>query len=89
MTAAYPVEADFEIRLPEGTRRVRLTPVFDAQELDWARHGDAQSLGRVGLYSWGTWLPDILDRLIFELLTVAGFWGGVRSVIRRCAAAAS
>ena len=32
--AAYPVEADFEIRLPEGTRRVRLTPVFDAQELD-------------------------------------------------------
>ena len=32
--ATYPVEADFEIRLPEGTRRVRLTPLFDAQELD-------------------------------------------------------
>jgi predicted secreted hydrolase len=32
--AAYPVEADFEIRLPEGVRRIRLTPVFDAQELD-------------------------------------------------------
>jgi predicted secreted hydrolase len=32
--AAYPVEADFEIRLPEGTRRIRLTPLFDAQELD-------------------------------------------------------
>jgi predicted secreted hydrolase len=32
--AAYPVEAEFEIRLPEGTRRVRLTPLFDAQELD-------------------------------------------------------
>jgi hypothetical protein len=32
--AAYPVEADFEIRLPEGTRSIRLTPLFDAQELD-------------------------------------------------------
>jgi predicted secreted hydrolase len=32
--AAYPVEADFEIRLPEGMRRIRLTPLFDAQELD-------------------------------------------------------
>jgi predicted secreted hydrolase len=32
--AAYPVEAEFEIRLPEGTRHVRLTPLFDAQELD-------------------------------------------------------
>jgi predicted secreted hydrolase len=32
--ATYPVEAAFEIRLPEGTRRVRLTPLFDAQELD-------------------------------------------------------
>jgi len=32
--AAYPVEADFEIRLPEGLRRIRLTPLFDAQELD-------------------------------------------------------
>jgi predicted secreted hydrolase len=32
--AAYPVEADFEIRLPEGTRRIPLTPLFDAQELD-------------------------------------------------------
>ena len=32
--AAYPVEAEFEIRLPEGMRRIRLTPLFDAQELD-------------------------------------------------------
>jgi predicted secreted hydrolase len=32
--AIYPVEADFEIRLPEGMRRIRLTPLFDAQELD-------------------------------------------------------
>ena len=32
--AAYPVEAEFEIRLPEGTHRVPLTPLFDAQELD-------------------------------------------------------
>jgi predicted secreted hydrolase len=32
--AAYPVEVDFEIRLPEGTRRIPLTPLFDAQELD-------------------------------------------------------
>jgi predicted secreted hydrolase len=32
--AAYPVEAEFEIRLPEGMRHIRLTPLFDAQELD-------------------------------------------------------
>ena len=32
--AVYPVEAECEIRLPEGMRRVRLTPLFDAQELD-------------------------------------------------------
>jgi predicted secreted hydrolase len=32
--ASYPVEAEFEIRLPEGIRRVLLTPLFDAQELD-------------------------------------------------------
>jgi len=30
----YPVEADFTIRLPEGARRIRLKPLFDAQELD-------------------------------------------------------
>lgn len=32
--AAYPVEAAFLIRLPEGVRRVPLKPLFDAQELD-------------------------------------------------------
>ena len=32
--AAYPVEADFLIRLPEGVRRYSLKPLFDAQELD-------------------------------------------------------
>ena len=32
--AVYPVEADFEIRLPAGVRRIRLSPLFDAQELD-------------------------------------------------------
>ncbi|HZF42348.1 MAG TPA: carotenoid 1,2-hydratase, partial [Sphingomonadaceae bacterium] len=32
--AAYPVEASFLIRLPEGVRRVPLKPLFDAQELD-------------------------------------------------------
>ncbi|PTQ13577.1 carotenoid 1,2-hydratase [Sphingomonas oleivorans] len=32
--AVYPVEADFIVRLPEGVRRVRLKPLFDAQELD-------------------------------------------------------
>ncbi len=30
----YPIETAFEIRLPEGTRHVRLTPLFDARELD-------------------------------------------------------
>lgn len=30
----YPVEADFLVRLPEGTRRFALKPLFDAQELD-------------------------------------------------------
>jgi predicted secreted hydrolase len=29
----YPVEADFLVRLPEGERRFRLKPLFDAQEL--------------------------------------------------------
>ena len=32
--AVYPVEADFIVRLPEGVRRFRLRPLFDAQELD-------------------------------------------------------
>lgn len=32
--AAYPVEADFVVRLPESVRRFRLKPMFDAQELD-------------------------------------------------------
>jgi predicted secreted hydrolase len=31
--AAYPVEADFMVRLPGGVRRFRLKPMFDAQEL--------------------------------------------------------
>ncbi len=30
---AYPVEADFVVRLPEGERRFHLRPLFDAQEL--------------------------------------------------------
>jgi len=30
----YPVEAEFVVRLPEGVRRFRLKPLFDAQELD-------------------------------------------------------
>lgn len=34
--ADYPVEADFLIRLPEGVRRYRLKPLFDAQELNGA-----------------------------------------------------
>ncbi len=37
--AAYPVEADFLVRLPEGERRVALKPLFDAQELDGRAHG--------------------------------------------------
>lgn len=37
--AVYPVEAAFEIRLPEGTRRVPLRPMFDAQELDGRASG--------------------------------------------------
>lgn len=32
--AEYPVEADFLVRLPEGVRRFRLKPLFDAQELN-------------------------------------------------------
>lgn len=32
--AAYPVQADFLVRLPEGVRRFALKPLFDAQELD-------------------------------------------------------
>ena len=32
--ASYPVEADFIVHLPEGVRRFRLKPLFDAQELD-------------------------------------------------------
>lgn len=32
--AIYPVEAEFLVRLPEGVRRFRLRPLFDAQELD-------------------------------------------------------
>ena len=32
--AAYPVEAEFVVRLPEGVRRFPLKPLFDAQELD-------------------------------------------------------
>lgn len=32
--ANYPVEADFLVLLPEGVRRFRLKPLFDAQELD-------------------------------------------------------
>jgi predicted secreted hydrolase len=32
--ASYPVEADFLVRLPDGVRRFRLRPLFDAQELD-------------------------------------------------------
>ncbi|HEV2746045.1 MAG TPA: carotenoid 1,2-hydratase [Allosphingosinicella sp.] len=32
--AVYPIEADLLVRLPEGTRRYRLRPLFDAQELD-------------------------------------------------------
>ena len=32
--ALYPVEAEFIARLPEGTRRFPLKPLFDAQELD-------------------------------------------------------
>ncbi len=31
--ATYPVEAEFRVRLPEGERRFRLKPMFDAQEL--------------------------------------------------------
>ena len=37
--APYPVEADFLVRLPEGVRRFRLRPLFDAQELDGRRAG--------------------------------------------------
>ncbi|GGE92730.1 lipocalin-like domain-containing protein [Sphingomonas prati] len=36
--AVYPVEQLLAVRLPEGIRRYRLTPLFDAQELD-ARSG--------------------------------------------------
>ena len=32
--AAYPVEAAFVVRLPQGVRRFPMTPLFDAQELD-------------------------------------------------------
>ncbi|WP_324750827.1 carotenoid 1,2-hydratase [Sphingomonas sp. LY54] len=32
--AIYPVETDLMLRLPEGVRTYRLTPLFDAQELD-------------------------------------------------------
>jgi predicted secreted hydrolase len=32
--AVYPVEQDLAVRLPEGVRHFRLTPLFDAQELD-------------------------------------------------------
>ena len=32
--AVYPVEAEFIVKLPEGTRRFPLRPLFDAQELD-------------------------------------------------------
>ena len=32
--AVYPVEQRLAVRLPEGIRRFRLTPLFDAQELD-------------------------------------------------------
>jgi predicted secreted hydrolase len=32
--AVYPVEAEFEIWVSGEFRRIRLTPVFDAQELD-------------------------------------------------------
>ncbi len=32
--AAYPVETDLLVRLPEGERTYRLKPLFDAQELD-------------------------------------------------------
>jgi predicted secreted hydrolase len=32
--AAYPVEAEFVVRLPEGERRFLMKPLFDAQELD-------------------------------------------------------
>lgn len=31
---AYPVEAEFVVRLPEGVRRFPVKPLFDAQELD-------------------------------------------------------
>jgi predicted secreted hydrolase len=37
--ALYPVEGDFLVRLPEGVRRFRLKPLFDAQELDGRGHG--------------------------------------------------
>ncbi|HEX8445897.1 MAG TPA: carotenoid 1,2-hydratase [Sphingomonas sp.] len=32
--AVYPVDQELAVRLPEGVRRFRLTPLFDAQELD-------------------------------------------------------
>ena len=32
--ARYPVEQTLSVRLPEGTRRFRLLPLFDDQELD-------------------------------------------------------
>ena len=32
--ALYPVEGEFVVKLPEGERRFRLIPLFDAQELD-------------------------------------------------------
>jgi predicted secreted hydrolase len=37
--AAYPVEAEFQVRLPHGFRRVPLKPMFDAQELDGRASG--------------------------------------------------
>lgn len=38
-SALYPVEQTLSVRLPEGTRRFRLLPLFDDQELDGRASG--------------------------------------------------
>ena len=47
--ATYPVEADFEIRLPEGMRRIPPDATLRCSGIGRARHGNAQLLGRTGL----------------------------------------
>ena len=54
--ALYPVEADFEIRLPEGMRRIPLTPLFDAQELDGRATGMPSYWEGAGLHTRRTGL---------------------------------